>query len=148
MPRHNIRPQIAVIDAIKAEGLPAATPSFQERTESSIPVPSIITPTQTEPTQTPSPSAELGVESPSKKSKRKPASVSQWYAHKRTVAASRPDLSSVEQLILAKKSYTPSGRIRSAQSIHREAYLLRNPNHGLEGGELEKAIRNDLIARI
>lgn len=91
-------------------------PTFQERTESSIPIPT--------------------------KSK------STWHSHRRSVIASHPELSAVEQTIMAKKTYTPPGRARSAQSIHREAFLLRNPNHGLQEDALNEAIRKDLLARI
>ena len=81
--------------------------------------------------------------------KRKTSSPAPWYAHKKSVVLANPQLSSVEQLILAKKTYEPtSGRQRSAQAIHREAFLLRNPNHNLDPIELAKAIRTDLLSRI
>lgn len=139
MPRHSGRPQFTVADSTRQESPIPDVPTFQERTESSITQP----PTQTEPAQQAQQEAQ-----PTTTGKRKPASASQWYAHKRSVVGSHPELNSVEQLILAKKTYTPTGRIRSPQSIHREAYLLRNQTHGLEGDALEKAIRADLIARI
>jgi hypothetical protein len=72
-----------------------------------------------------------------------------WPAHRKRIGAAYPDLSAVEQLILAKKTYIPtSGKLRSAQSLHREAFLLRNPNHNLTPTQLAAAIRMDLVARI
>lgn len=143
MPRHAIRPQ--VVDPKTAVPTEVAPPTFQERTESSIHDPP--TSSSQPPTQEPTTDSDLAADSKTPK-KRKPVSVSQWHKHKRAIAASHPELSAVEQLIMAKKTYTPAGRIRSAQSLHREAFLLRNPSHGLAPGELEKAIRADLIARI
>jgi len=143
MPRHAIRPQ--AVDTKTAVPTEVVPPTFQERTESGIHDPSPSLPQA--PTQEPAMDTEVATDSKTPK-KRKPASVSQWHAHKRAIAASHPELSAVEQLIMAKKTYTPAGRIRSAQSLHREAFLLRNPTHGLAPEELEKAIRADLIARI
>lgn len=82
--------------------------------------------------------------------KRKATSPAAWYAHKKKVTLDHPELNSTEQLILAKKSYEPvGGRIRTAQSLHREAFLLRNPDHGFKSTlELDRAIRADLISRI
>lgn len=88
------------------------------------------------------------IEAQSSSAKRKASTPAPWYAHRKLVIMAHPDLSSVEQLILAKKTYEPLGRQRSAQSLHREAFLLRNPNHGLEGEELHRAIRLDLLSRI
>jgi hypothetical protein len=81
--------------------------------------------------------------------KRKQSSPAAWYAHKKSVVIANPDMSAVEQLILAKKTYEPNGtRQRSAQAIHREAFLLRNPNHNLDPAALSRAIRLDLLSRI
>jgi hypothetical protein len=77
-----------------------------------------------------------------------PKPKSTWHTHRRSVVTAYPDLNAVEQIIMAKKTYTPPGRLRSAQAIHREAFLLRNPNHGLDEAALNDAIRNDLISRI
>ena len=94
------------------------------------------------------PQPTSAVEAHSSSAKRKASTAAPWYAHKKLIIMAHPDLSSVEQLILAKKTYEPLGRQRSAQSLHREAFLLRNPNHGLEWGDLQRAIRVDLLSRI
>jgi hypothetical protein len=80
--------------------------------------------------------------------KRRPGSSQAWHAHKRSVIQQNPNLSAIEQLVLAKKSYEPAGRQRSLQSIHKEVFLLRNPNHGLGEPDLSKAIRSDFLSRI
>lgn len=94
------------------------------------------------------PQTTPAVEAQSSSAKRKASTTAPWYAHKKLIIMAHPDMSSVEQLILAKKTYEPLGRQRSAQSLHREAFLLRNPNHGLEWGDLQRAIRVDLLSRI
>lgn len=81
--------------------------------------------------------------------KKRKYSNGQWHAHKKATINQRPELNAVEQLILAKKTYkAASGKLRSPMSIHRDAYLLRNPDHGLSPTDLVTAIREDLIARI
>lgn len=83
-----------------------------------------------------------------KKSKRS-GTVAEWYKHRRKTINENPSLNAVEQVILAKKTYNPTnGLLKSAVAIHKEAFLLRHPAHGMEKKELELAIRNDLLARI
>jgi hypothetical protein len=116
-------------------------PSYQDRSDSSVPLPLVpsLDGMRTQEEVSTLMASEL---------KRKSSSPAQWYAHKKTVIAAHPELNAVEQLILAKKTYIGGNRLRSPISIHREAYLLRNPNHGLSGEELNSAIREDLISRI
>ena len=82
--------------------------------------------------------------------KRKATSPAAWYAHKKKITSEHPGLNSTEQLIMAKKTYEPvGGRIRTAGAIHREAFLLRNPDAlTMEPVELTRIIRADLISRI
>jgi hypothetical protein len=130
--------------------------------------PDLLTPTPEEPlqslsiinlstpeapaTETTAQQVEAGVVPPEEAvtAKRKATSPAAWYAHKKKITSEHPGLNSTEQLILAKKTYEPlGGRIRTAQAIHREAFLLRNPDHGIKSRlELDRAIRADLISRI
>lgn len=72
-----------------------------------------------------------------------------WHQHKKWIQATYRDMNATEQLILAKKSYTPvNGRKQSPSVVHRQAYVLRHPDHGLTGAALTDAIRADLMMRI
>jgi len=81
--------------------------------------------------------------------KHKKGTAGEWYVHKRLIVNGHQNLNATEQIILAKKTYRPSsGLLRSVTSIHRDAFLLRNPAHGLSKAALDEAIREDLISRI
>jgi hypothetical protein len=89
---------------------------------------------------------ELAPVSPSGK---KRATNTEWAMHKAKVIKESTELNAVEQIILAKKTYSPStGKKTSALVVHRQAWVLRHPDHGLSDSDLKAAIDADLMAKI
>ena len=81
--------------------------------------------------------------------KKKKYSNGAWHTHKKRVFMEHPDINGVEQIIMAKKTYKPeSGKFKTPTAIHRDAWMLRNPDTELTGAARDAAIRSDLIDRI
>jgi hypothetical protein len=77
------------------------------------------------------------------------ATNTEWALHKAKVVKESTELNAVEQIILAKKTYIPStGKKTSALVVHRQAWILRHPDHGLSDSELKAKIDEDLMAKI
>jgi len=129
------------VDTFVPEALNPPTPSIQDRMDISI-----VDPTSFSFSSVNTPATVTEQKDPL--TTRRAGSSQAWHTHKKNVVQQNPGLSAVEQLVLAKKTYEPAGRQRSLQSIHKEIFLLRHPNHGLGERELASAVRSDFINRL
>jgi len=78
-------------------------------------------------------------------SAKKPSRLSLWYTHRKKVFDEYKSLSSSEQMIRAKLTYQPEGKLRSVQNLYKTVWSLRNPQHGLKGAELKSKMNDDFV---